>query len=170
MALGGGTFTTQNKVLPGTYMNFISAKVANPNLSDRGIVTMPLDLDWGVEDSVFEVTNEDLEKNALKYFGYNYKHEKLKGLRDLFKNIRLLYCYRLTSGGIKATNDYAIAKYSGIRGNDIKIVIKNNIDNSGYFDVMTYLGDSLMDTQTVNDKKNLVSNDYVDFKIETLTL
>ena len=69
MALGGGNFITQNKVLPGTYINFISVKSADSNLSDRGIATMPLELDWGIEDSIFEVTQEDLEKNALKFFG-----------------------------------------------------------------------------------------------------
>lgn len=170
MALGGGNFITQNKVLPGTYINFISVKSADSNLSDRGIATMPLELDWGIEDSIFEVTQEDLEKNALKFFGYDFTHEKLKGLRDLFKNIKLLYAYRLTSGGIKASNKYATAKYCGTRGNDIKIVIKNNVDNPGYYDVMTYLGDVLLDTQTVNDKANLISNDYVEFKTASLTL
>ena len=28
MALGGGTFLTQNKVLPGAYMNFVSVAKA----------------------------------------------------------------------------------------------------------------------------------------------
>ncbi|HBF6506491.1 TPA: phage tail protein, partial [Clostridioides difficile] len=47
MALGGGTFVTQNKVLPGSYINFVSATRATSSLSDRGIVAMPLELDWG---------------------------------------------------------------------------------------------------------------------------
>lgn len=29
MALGGGTFLTQNKVLPGAYINFISVATAS---------------------------------------------------------------------------------------------------------------------------------------------
>lgn len=45
MALGGGTFLTQNKVLAGAYINFISAAKASANLSDRGYATMPLELD-----------------------------------------------------------------------------------------------------------------------------
>ena len=49
MALGGGTFISQNKVLPGAYINFVSVAQASATLSDRGIVTMPLDLDWGAE-------------------------------------------------------------------------------------------------------------------------
>ena len=40
MALGGGTFVTQNKTLPGAYINFVSA-AASATLSDRGIATMP---------------------------------------------------------------------------------------------------------------------------------
>ena len=69
MALGGGTFTSQNKELPGAYINFVSAASASAALSDRGIATMPLELDWGVEGEVFEVTNEDFQKNSLKLFG-----------------------------------------------------------------------------------------------------
>lgn len=164
MALGGGTFTTQNKVLPGTYINYISVNAANPALSDRGIVTMPLELDWGVEDSIFEVTPESLEKDAVKLLGYEYTHEKLKGLRDLFKNIKLLYTYRLNGGGVKASNTYATAKYCGLRGNDLKIVIKSNIDNQGHYDVMTYLDNALLDTQTVDEASKLTANDFVEFK------
>ena len=44
MALGGGTFTSQNKELPGAYINFVSAASASAALSDRGIATMPLNL------------------------------------------------------------------------------------------------------------------------------
>ena len=48
MALGGGTFVTQNKELPGAYINFISAASASATLSERGIATMPLELDWAL--------------------------------------------------------------------------------------------------------------------------
>lgn len=46
MAFGGGTWITQNKVLPGAYINVVSAGIASAALSDRGIATMPLELDW----------------------------------------------------------------------------------------------------------------------------
>ena len=164
MALGGGSFVTQNKVLPGTYINFVSVASASPIISERGLATMPLELDWGIDNEVFEVTYDDMMKNSIKIFGYDYTHEKLKGLRDLFKNIRILYCYKLTSDGIKASNAFATAKYCGIRGNDLKIVIKVNIDDTSKFDVVTMFDDSVVDTQIVADKEELVSNDYVDFK------
>ncbi|MFI3236814.1 MAG: phage tail sheath family protein [Lachnospiraceae bacterium] len=161
MALGGGAFTAQNKVLPGTYINFVSAASASATLSDRGIVTMPLTLDWGVEDEVFEVTNGDFFKNAQKIFGYSFDHESMKGLCDLFLNAKILYAYRLGTGGKKATNAFATAKYSGIRGNDLKVTIKVNADNEDAFDVTLYLGTEQLDYQVVTDANDLVDNDYV---------
>lgn len=110
MALGGGSYTTQNKVLPGTYINFVSAAAATASLSDRGICTMPLELDWGPDEQVFTVTNEDFQKNSKMIFGYAYDSEKLKGLRDLFLNAVTLYAYRLNSGGKKASSDIAEGK------------------------------------------------------------
>ena len=71
MALGGGTFTVQNKVLPGAYINFVSLATATATLSDRGYATMPLELDWGIEGEVFEVTNADFKKNSMKIIAYD---------------------------------------------------------------------------------------------------
>lgn len=165
MPLGGGTFTNQNKVLPGAYINFVSSARAIANLSDRGIVTMPLTLDWGIDGEVFEVTNADFKDYSLKIFGYDYTHEKMKGLRDLFLNARKLYAYKLNSGN-KASNKYATAKYAGTRGNDLKTVIQANIEDTTAFDVSTYLENTLIETQTVKNASELVANDYVTFKTD----
>lgn len=167
MALGGGTFTTQNKVLPGAYINFVSMKAASASLSDRGIATMALELDWGVEGDVFEVTSADFQKNSLKIFGYPYDHEKMKGLRDLFRNIQTLYAYRLNNGGTKAANTYATAKFGGVRGNDIKIAVQTNVDDESMYDVITYVGTTVVDKQTVSEASKLVANDFVIFKTES---
>lgn len=162
--LGGGTFTAQNKILPGSYINFVSLNKANASLSDRGIVTMPLVLDWGESGKVFEVTNSDFQKNALKLFGYDYSHDKMKGLRDLFLNARVLYAYRLNGDGAKATNTFATAKYGGTRGNDLKIIIQKNVDDENKFDVKTALDTTIVDSQTVSKASELVDNNYVTFK------
>lgn len=162
--LGGGTFTAQNKKLPGTYINFASASRASASLSDRGIVAIPLLMDWGVADEVFEVSNEKFVNNSLKIFGYDYSHDKMKGLRDLFKNTKTLYAYRLNGKGTKATNTYAEAKYPGIRGNDLKIIISKNVDDETKFDVKTVLEFKEMDVQTVKNSSELVANDWVTFK------
>ncbi|VIB43175.1 phage protein [Clostridioides difficile] len=163
MALGGGTFVTQNKVLPGAYINFISAKRATSSLSDRGIVAMPLELDWGIDEEVFQVTSDDFEKYSVKYFGYDYTHEKLKGLRDLFKNIRLGYFYKLNKG-VKASCTIATAKYSGIRGNDLKVTVTTNIDDNAKFDVVTLLDNKKVDTQIAKVITDLQDNDYITWK------
>lgn len=161
--LGGGAFTAQNKKLPGTYINFASASRASASLSDRGIVAIPLLMDWGTE-GVFEVSNEKFVNDSLKIFGYDYSHDKMKGLRDLFKNTKTLYAYRLNGNGAKATNTYAEAKYPGIRGNDLKIIISKNVDDETKFDVKTVLEFKEMDVQTVKTSSELVANDWVTFK------
>ena len=51
MALGGGTFSSQNKVLPGAYFQFISTKGARNVAGERGVAAIALELDWG-EDNV----------------------------------------------------------------------------------------------------------------------
>ena len=168
MALGGGTFTAQNKELAGTYTNFFSVAAASASISDRGIATIPVEMDWGAENEVITVTSEDFQKNSLKIFGYAYVDDKMKGLRDLFMNIITLYTYRLNGGGVKASNTYATAKYSGTRGNDIKIKIAANVDNSSAWDVTTYLGTTIVDVQTVTAVNQLVANDYVTWKSFTL--
>ncbi len=170
MALGGGTFLTQNKILPGAYINFVSVASASATLSDRGIATMPLSLDWGVEGTVFEVSYADFQKDSLKIFGYSFDSDKLKGLRDLFKNITILYAYRLNTGGAKATNTYATAKYSGTRGNSLKIIIQNNVDIEDMFDVTTVLDNTVVDRQTVSSSEELVANDFVEWKSAELSV
>lgn len=169
MALGGGQFLTQNKTLPGAYINMISSSKASATLGDRGIVAMGLELDWGPDDQVFTVESSDFISDTLKIFGYSYTSDKMKGLRDLFLNATKCYFYKLTTG-TKASNDFATAKYKGTRGNSIKIVISKNIDNESKFDVKTLL-DDVKDTQTVTNASELINNDFVVFnKSATLTV
>ena len=166
MALGGGTFLTQNKVLPGAYINFISVATASANMSDRGYAAMGLELDWGQEGKIFEVTNGDFQKNSMKIFGHSYADDAMKGLRDLFKNVTTLFAYRLNGGGAKAANTFATALYSGTRGNDIKIAVQANVDDNSKFDVQTWIDGSMVDSQTVAKAAELVANDYVSFKTD----
>lgn len=163
MALGGGTYIRQDKVLPGAYINFISAARTQAAVSDRGIVAVPLEMDWGADGEIFEITLESLQKDAKKIFGYSYTSEKLKNIRELFCNATLAYCYRINSG-VQASNPYGTAKYTGILGNELKIVIQSNIDESNKYDVITYFGSDKVDSQTVSAATELLDNDYVIFK------
>lgn len=162
--LGGGNFTLQNKVLPGSYANVVSIASVGGNSSERGYAAMAVELDWGADDKIITVTAGDFIKNSKKLLGYAYDDDKLKGLRDLFKNASVAYLYKLTSGGAKAENTYATALYGGTRGNDITISIAAKVDNPGSYDVKTYLGTSVVDTQTVTSAAELTDNDFVTFK------
>lgn len=172
MALGGGNFVAQNKKLPGTYINFISASKASTSISDRGVAAIAVELDWGADNEIIEITSSDFNKNTLKTLGYDYASDKLKGLRDLFLNIRKLYLYRLNSGekakatisaGEGKTGVTVTAKYSGTRGNDIRVVVQKNLDDDTKYDVSTYLGTKQVDKQTVSATSGLVDNDFVTF-------
>ena len=162
--LGGGTFTRQNKVLPGAYINFISAARATATLSERGVATMPLELDWGPDGTVFEVEQEEFIKDSIKIFGYSYSDAKMLALRELFKHATKAFLYRLTSGGEKATNLFATAKYSGTRGNDLKVVVADSVDAEGSYDVKLYMDATLVDSQTVAKAEELVDNEFVIWK------
>lgn len=65
MALGGGMYTVQNKVLPGAYINFVSAARASATLGDRGTAAFPLSLDWGPENEVVTIENSEFQKGSL---------------------------------------------------------------------------------------------------------
>lgn len=172
MGLGGGTFVSVGeKKLPGSYINFVSTSRAIGILSERGFVAMPLLLDWGVEQEVKSVEQEEIESKSLVLFGYDYGDEELKPLREIFKHARTLYYYRLGQG-VKATSTIATAKYAGTRGNKLKVVVTANVvggTTTGYT-VKTLLDDILVDTQEADGATattdDLTANDFVDWTAE----
>ena len=163
--LGGGIFTVQNKLLPGAYINFVSAAGSASALSDRGIVAVPLTMDWGPEKTVVEMTAEEFSRDTRRALGYTHDAEALRDLREVFCHATKCLIYRLNTG-VKAQNDLAEAKYSGIRGNAIKIVVATNADNEDKFDVSTLLDNREVDKQTVAGIGALTDNDYVTWKKE----
>lgn len=167
MALGGGTFLTQNKILPGAYINFISVANASATLSDRGIATIPLDMNWGPENQVMTVELADFLKNSQKIFGYAYTADELKPMREIFKHAKTVYFFRLNASGVKAANIFCTAKYPGTRGNSLRTVItenENSTSEAKLYDVTTYLDTVQVDLQTgVASLADLKPNDYVDW-------
>ena len=173
MALGGGTWLVQNKVLPGSYINFSSIAKASATLSDRGYAAAPFVLSWGPEGEVFAVTSGEFQKNSKELFGYSYDHPKLLALREIFLHATTVYCYRLGQGAKKAScrlgegeaaATLATAKHPGVRGNDLSIVIAPNVDDGALWDVSTYLDGIAQETQTVADAGGLSGNAWVDFQ------
>lgn len=165
MALGGGVFTTQNKILAGSYINFVSVERAGSNLGERGIVALPISLNWGADDIVFKVTDRQFLTKCEEIFGYDISSDEMQNLREVFKYAKTVYFYRLNgSDGVKADCTYATALYSGTRGNDIKIVIKKNVDDTSKYDVKTFVDTLEVDTQTVASATDLKDNKFVKFK------
>lgn len=168
MSLGGGTFLVQNKVLPGSYINFISASRASATLTDRGTATMPVELDWGADGEMFTVTSEEFQKDSMRMFGHAYTDDALKPLRELFTGIKTAHLFKINSGGAKASNKFATARYTGARGNDLKIMVEQNeafaAGSNEVYDVSTLLGPVCVDAQKgIAGMADLKDNDYVRF-------
>lgn len=166
MALGGGTWQFQNKILPGTYINFASKVRAEADISERGYATMALPFNWGPENVVFPVTAEEFQEKSLSIFGYDYTADKLKGLRDLFINAKTVYFYRLSNNAVAAKNGMGTAKYAGVRGNDITTEVATDVDDPDTFDVKTYIKVDGINTLVDNQKQvkawtDVTDNDYV---------
>lgn len=164
--LGGGTFITQNKVLPGAYINFVSAARASSALSDRGIIAVPMSLDWGPEGAVFTMEASDFEADSLKTLGYAYDAAELKDVREIFRNAKTAHIYRLNPGVKAAVTVGALtatAKYSGTKGNSISVVVATNVDNGTKKDVSTLFNGVLVEKQVVATADALLDNDFIVF-------
>ena len=164
MALGGGTFVTQNKTIPGAYINFVTTATGATVFGERGVVALGDSFNWGSND-IFEVTAEDFYKNSMALFGYDALDEKMIGIRDVFKNARKIYVGRINGNNAKkASCTFGEARYTGTRGNDIRIAVYSDPDDSNYKNVYTYVGTTVVDTQRVKTMVELRSNDFVVWK------
>lgn len=166
MALGGGTFLVQNKVLPGAYINFISRPRAMGQLGERGTVCVGLEMDWG-KPGMQTVEAAEFRTESKRLFGYDSQQEQLKELREIFLHGAKVKLYRLNGGKAATATEGALtvtAKYGGTRGNDLRITIASNVDEEGAFDVTTFLETEPMDSQTVHLLEELQENDFVTFQ------
>lgn len=161
--MAGGTYTTQNKIRPGVYINFVSEGQLPGTLGERGTASIALNLDWGASKKMVTIVAGD---NTQKTLGYDYTSSQMMLIREALKRAQKLIVYRLNDGEkstVKAGVLTATARYGGIRGNQLTITVEKNINNETLFDVSTLLDGSSVDKQTVSNAKELVANDYVVF-------
>jgi hypothetical protein len=160
----GGTWVTQNKVRPGVYINFVSEPKPLGTLGDRGTVALPIPLSWGASKQIVTINAGD---DVSKVLGYDITNASLLLVKEAMKRATKLLLYRLNEG-TKATstsgNLVTTAKYGGVRGNDITIVIQSDIDTPTLFNVRTMVDGREEDLQQVEDIDGLVENDWVTFK------
>lgn len=166
MALGGGTFTNMSKVLPGSYINFVSASKAQASVGNRGVVAIPMALNWGIDGEVFTVTRKEFEEGSMKDFGYLYNHDNLKALREVFRKANTVHICRVNSGDKATATEGSLtvtAKHSGVRGNDLLVKVTATANSSTVFDVATYLGGTLVDQQKAENIEALLASDFIKF-------
>lgn len=108
--LGGGIFVTQNKTLPGAYLNFVNASTASSTVGDRGVVAIALPLNKKV-GTVIEVTRAEFAANCSEILGVAYESDEVVALREIFRHANKVYVYDLGTDGtvenaIKALEAY----------------------------------------------------------------
>ena len=169
--MAGGIWTSQNKVLPGVYINVKSQGKINANVGERGIVAIAEPLSWGPSGVVQTIIpGEDLKP----HIGYDITTQKALFLREMMKGSdttagpNKILLYRPTgTGGAKATATIGAltvnALYDGVRGNDITIIVQEQVDNEGTYDISTVIDGTVVNRQSVTDLSNLAANDWVTF-------
>ncbi|WP_019123702.1 phage tail sheath family protein [Brevibacillus massiliensis] len=159
----GGTFTFQNKVRSGVYVNIKSRERALGTIGERGIATLALPLSWGPAKQIISI---EAGEDPTKTLGYGIMAPELLLVREALKRAKTLLLYRLNEG-TKATATVGsltiTAKYGGKRGNDITVSITQNIDDNSKFDVKTFVSGEEADSQTVATADELQANDWVTF-------
>ena len=161
----GGTWTTQNKVRPGVYINFKSVPRPNITVGDRGIATIGINLDWGEDDKLIDVTGDELLTGAsLPKIGFTLFDEGAKLLVAQLAGCHLSRVKRMNYGGSKATADIgdltATAKYNGILGNHLTVAVDKT---EPFFEVTTFLKGNMVNRQTITEISELEANDYIVF-------
>lgn len=108
--LGGGVFVTQNKTLPGSYLNFVSLASATSAFGERGIVAIPLALNKDV-GKVIEVSKLDFATRSVELLGVEYGSTEAAPLREIFQNANKVYVYDLGDTGTASAAITALEAY-----------------------------------------------------------
>lgn len=95
--LGGGVFVTQNKTLPGSYINFVSLTSTSSALGERGTVAIVLPLDKK-NGEVIEITKADFVSNCKEQLGFEYGAKEVAPLREIFCHASKVYIYDMGTG------------------------------------------------------------------------
>lgn len=161
--MSGGTWTNQNKVRPGVYINFKSEAQPLGTAGERGVAAMAMALSWG---PVKQMIALQAGTNSFNVLGYAMTAPQLLLIKEALKRARTVLIYRLNTGtkaGAVHGGLTVTAKYGGERGNDISVVVQTNIEDSTKFNVITLVDGTEVEMQTVASIEELHSNDWVDF-------
>lgn len=160
---GSGTYISFDKKRVGVYTKFVAKKPSDfINADTTGIVSIGLPMDWGKDGEITEVLGTDIENgNCLSKIGYSLNDEEILPYRLALHSAYKAYFYKLNSGGVKANATIgdikAEAKYTGIAGNNIKVVITANTPTAGKFMVDIYYRNSKRETYYVANATELLA-------------
>lgn len=165
----GGTWSSQNKVRPGVYIRFTSSQGLGLTVGDRGTVAICEPMSWG---PVGVVQTVEAGANTTPFCGYDITSPNALFLQQIFlgtnrtAGANTVLLYRPTaSGSAQATattgNLTATALYPGVRGNDITVVITEDVD-AETFTVDTVVDGVVVDEQTgIANVSDLAPNSWV---------
>lgn len=175
----GGTWTVQNKVRPGAYINFVSVPTAIGTLGERGTVAVGMPMTWGPQSELIHLNGEELLNGAsLAKVGVTAADTEA----SLPYRVALAGCFnallfRTDVGGSKATatileNTLSVsAKYNGTTGNKITVATLKNKPEEGFTTVQVLVGGILKETFIVKKITELVDVDsaFVEFTVSNDT-
>ena len=171
--MAGGTWTNQNKVRPGIYINYSSSPSTLATMGERGVVCIPRNMSWGESEKI--ITINDPEECFYK-LGYDQLSDEMIWLRQLLlgtnrsEGASKVLVWRFGSTGDAAAtatqsnvtpatkasttvgNLTCTAVTAGANGNKLSVLIVANGGGTG-FDV-TIANDGVTET-TLTGKANV---------------
>lgn len=176
MAYGGGTWTVQNKILPGSYINFISVGTAN-TFNERGYgAAVPANLKY-VKFLEMEITKEDFYNKCKEYFNVKATDYSLWWVREFFVKGKSLVIVPITSSAegykkfVISSGETIIGRTTGYYSYspEFNTSVKANIDDETKFDVVITMDDEkIIELIGINELSPKYSNEYIEFTAKTV--
>lgn len=162
--MAGGTWDTQNKSLPGVYINFKASPQLLTATGIRGVVAIAKSLNWGMTGEITEINSIS---DTFTKLGYDISDPSMLWVNQIFiggndrSGANKILVYRKPATGEAAAafsvgNGFNIqAQHGGTRGNDITISSTADPDSAidedtfAVFTVKTFVDGLEVDSQTV---------------------
>lgn len=167
--MAGGNWNSQNKVLPGVYINFKAKPAPLYQVGDRGVVTLCRPLSWGPVGEVLTVRPGDDVSDLLGYDGGTapellFQQEIFRGT-SRSNGAKTVLLYRPKGTGSTAASATlgevtVTALYPGVRGNSLSVSATADPDSEG-FTLSTLLDGAEVDRQTVTLPGDFKENGWV---------
>ena len=147
----------------GMQIQFVAGRRGQLAVGARGIVALPVALDFGPEKETVRVT---AETDFAQAFGMERDAPGLLLVREALKKARAVLVYRL-NGGARAVavlgNLTATARFGGSRGDRVAVQVVPDADLESQFVVTTLIDGAVADIQRAGKAQELGDNRYVVF-------